>query len=267
MRYIDVSNLNAREDAWVLAGLGQVGEPDDVVWATQMYMNDFLTQLGLPTVRDDGRMDAPTCGSLGWIVDQALSGALELEPAFIDWLGENADHLEAACAAIPEPWPQPVVMAPAAPPPATTPVTSAAETPFIVQTDAPPPTIEQAMQACRTVNGQTLCDCYVNEGDAGAHIQALQTELNEKLTDAGYVTIPVTGVYDKQTCGAIFVLKGTYEPVYPAVCDNPEGEWIVPLRCDGMILPDKKGGRASMFAIGGLVVAAAVAGGYALMKR
>lgn len=116
------------------------------------------------------------------------------------------------------------------------------------------------------------CECYVYEGDSGPHIQNLQTQINAALDAAGYLPIEVTGVYDKATCGAIFTLGGSFDPEYPAICTNVEGEWVVPLQCHDMVLPKKPteaGGpsRASMFAVGGLLLAAGLGAAYWMSKR
>jgi hypothetical protein len=110
------------------------------------------------------------------------------------------------------------------------------------------------------------CDCYVYEGDEGPHITDLQQQLNAALDANGYEGIVATGVYDKETCGAIFELTGTFRPEFPGTHCNTDmtQEWLVPLECPDMVLPKKKGGvsRASMFAIGGLVLAAGLGGAY-----
>ncbi len=79
--------------------------------------------------------------------------------------------------------------------------------------------------------------CEFNYGDSHPQIALLQQQLNLALTTGGYNPIPVTGIYDAATCGAIFELRGTFDPTPSQLC--PQG-WDVPFSCAQSVTPTKR---------------------------
>jgi hypothetical protein len=107
--------------------------------------------------------------------------------------------------------------------------------------------------------------CQFAYGDSHPQIGLLQEQLNVALDFAGYQKIPVTGIYDAATCGAIFELRGTFKPSPSELC--PLG-WDVPFECGATTPPTKreeagkkKMSTAAMIGIGGALLAAVVGGG------
>lgn len=264
MRWQDVSNLNAKWDAAWLSGLGggvfdggsvlqprAVGATDvpggnTFWWNIQQNVNDQLDQLGRELVEVTEKPDVTTCAALEWLW---LKGNMPEDAYFKTFLDDpaNGTLVKQGCAAATDGVQTLPVPAPAG-----------------GSAPAPAPTAHPSAAPCQ----DGACDCYVNEGDEGPHIEFLQQQLNQALDAAGFERIPVTGKYDDPTCGAVFQLGGSFEPEYPTLCNNVEGEWIVPLKCPNMVLPKKKGSsKASMFAVGGLVLAAALGGAYWVSQR
>ncbi len=237
------------------SGLGAMSSGDTEL--LQTLLNYELVAQGRSEIAVTAAWDQATCVALTFLLQQyqAMPNPPTVDSTggwIIDIWNENKAAILAACEAV-----KTATTAP--PPPPPTPTTT--------------PTGPGNGGAATTVTGDpcdaTGCDCYVFEGNAGPHITDLQQQLNVSLEANGYEGIEATSVYDKATCGAIFELGGSFRPTYPAICTNVEGEWLIPLECPGMILPTKKGGmgRAGMFAIGGLVLAAGLGGAYWIAQR
>lgn len=278
MVWQDFSHLNKKyADAW-LSGLGDAGVFDTgnvltpkrggmglgaLSFAQVQTLQDLLNlendYRDRPYIQVTGTWNNETCLTVMYFVSLLQQGE-QVDPFLYDFLYNNENDIAAACTALsqqPPPGPGP---APAPSPPAPGPGPA----------PAPSPNEDTTMPSNVSACNESGCDCYVNEGDQGPHLTSLQAELNAALDQAGYDPIPQSGVYDKETCGAIFELQGSFVPTYPPSCTNVEGEWIVPLQCPDMVRPTKKGGgtsRASMFAIGGLLLAAGLGGAYWLSKR
>ncbi len=275
MRWQDVSTLNRKWSQTWLAGLGGgVFEGGNVLlpksgvgqaeppggslfwWNIQVNANDQLDQLGREQVELTEKPDVPTCAAVQWLLRHMPDDAYFRE--FLE-TPENRQLVAAGCAAATEGLetiPVPKLAGGGEPPPEPEP--------------SPPPPADTAPVDVGACSGGT-CDCYVYEGDQGEHIAFFQAELNEALIRAGYEPIEETGVYDAATCGAVFELGGRFKPTYPAICDNVEGEWLVPLECPDMVLPrqagEAKSSKAGMFAIGGLLLAAGVGTAYWVSRR
>lgn len=278
MQWQDMSNLNSKyDDAW-LSGLGAgVFDAGNVltpsrgtrglgalsfsqVQTLQDLLNVENAYRNRPPIQVTGTWNQETCLTVIYYA-QLLQGGDQVDPFLFDMLYNNEQEIGAACTALSQ---GTVVQPsqPASPPPQPLPPPPQNDQPPVV---APPPPGPGTVSACTAAG----CDCYVYEGDQGPHIQGLQQEINAALDAAGYQPITVTGVYDKATCGAIFELGGSFVPTYPANCTNPEGEWIVPLQCPDMVLPQKKAGskKWGTVAIGGLIAAALLGGGYWVAQR
>lgn len=271
MVWQDMSNLNRKYNAAWLAGLGggvfdggsvltparprrSVGAAppggETFWWNIQVNINDHLAQLDREEVEVTEKPDVPTCAALQWLLEHMPSDAYFRE--FVEE-PENRKLIDEGCRSATEGMET-------LPVPKST--SSSAEPEEQPQDEEQDPVEQPVVSACD--GGR--CDCYVHENDSGDHIAFLQEELNEALADAGFEPISVTGVYDAATCGAVFELGGSFRPSYPDLCTNPEGEWIVPLECPEMVMP-KKSSRASMFAVGGLVLAAGLGAAYWVSKR
>lgn len=275
MQWQDMASMNRKYNSMYMAGLGGgVFDGGSVIlpasrkravgaaptggetfwWNIQVNVNDQLDQLGREQIPITQKPDVPTCAALQWLLEHMPQDAY-----FREFLADATNkaivsqgchEATAGMDTLPVPPAAGGDTAPAAAPTAP---------------DAPASVTTPTGAPC--VNGS--CDCYVNQGDEGEHITFLQHQLNAALDAAGYEGIPVTGVYDDATCGAVFTLGGSFEPPYPGLCSNPEGEWVVPLKCPDMVLPQKKTGssKASMFAVGGLVLAAGLGAAYWVSKR
>lgn len=243
------------------AGLGALSFSQ--VQTLQDLLNIENQYRSRPLIEVTGQWDNATCLTVYYYTDILLQGG-QVDPFLYDFLYNNEVAIAAAC--------QQVSQAGQAPQP---PPTTTTEPPPASDSTSPPITTSGGGAAVPTTTvdpcSASGCDCLVYEGDAGPHIENLQQQLNAALDANGYEPIPVTSTYDKATCGAIFELGGSFMPTYPAVCNNVEGEWVVPLQCPDMVIPKKKGeggtSRASMFAIGGLLLAAGLGTAYWVSKR
>lgn len=257
----DMASLNRKYNSMYMAGLGATGrglgaEPpggSNFWWNIQVNVNDWLGELGRERIEETEEPDVPTCAALQWLLEHMPEDAhfreFVDEPANRQYIDAGCSEATAGMETLPVPSPVDAEESNDEPSP---PEPSAEE----------PKPVESSDEAC----SDGTCDCYVFEGDRGEHIAWLQKQLNAALDAEGYEPIEVTGVYDPATCGAIFELRGSFEPDYPALCDNVEGEWVVPLECPDMVLP-KKTSKASLFAIGGLVLAAGLGAAYWVSKR
>jgi hypothetical protein len=81
--------------------------------------------------------------------------------------------------------------------------------------------------ACDSSNN---CDCYVIEGDVGPHIVDLQVQINDALVANGFRPIVLTGVFDKQTCGAVDAVIDELYLRLPPEC--AQSEWSLPPPCE-----------------------------------
>lgn len=275
MVWQDWSDLNKKyNDVW-MAGLGGgVFDGGDVLQAQPMMglgatglgamtfvqiqtLQDLLNMendyLGREYIPVTGVWDPATCLTVAYF-NQILTEGGKVNQYLYDTLENWQYDIVAACQALSQ-----------APPPTNGGVTNGGVTNGGVTNGGTTTTNGGAApDACRASG----CDCYVYEGDAGPHVTRLQEEINVALAAGDYEGIAVSGVYDKQTCGAIFELGGSFKPSdesFAQLCDPyMTQEWLVPLQCADMVIPKKKGGpsRAGMFAIGGLVLAAGLGGAY-----
>jgi hypothetical protein len=223
------------------------------VKTVQQAVNKMLFITGQNTIWETGVFDAVLCGAL-----QAANGALRerggdlpasATPLVQEWFNVMAmvgAGVDAECAKIRGPWPQPG-MAQVAPPP----------------TPGKDP-------------------CKIEFGDSSLIVAKMQQEMNLDLEMEGYAPITVSGFWDAATCGALFVLKGVWDPQI-AACGG--GGWTVPAACPpgvAPIIPVKiddepiddvidepvtKTSTATAWMLGGLVAAAAVTGLYMATKR
>jgi len=221
------------------------------VKAMQGILNQILDESGYETIgAPTGTLTAATLGAFK-LVSTLTAVASASKIMLSDMVNEVwptpssgpvkfAVLLQAAAGAVPQPWPTP---AKASAPPGPQPAPSTAE------------------------------DCKFVYGSAHGQLKAVQLELNTFLDAQGYQAIPVTGVYDAATCGAIFSMKGFFKPTPSALC--PDG-WEVPFECPGSFPPKKKGeptpphektSTSMAWMLGGLIGAAAIAGLYVSMKK
>ena len=305
MVWQDWTSLNKKyNDAWLAGlgggvfdsgsvlgiGLGQTAAEDlsNIIWWGQIWTNEQLAALGLRPIQADGVMRPEFCGALSYLVEMAMAQLVTLNEEFTDWAGEYGHIVEPLCTPLAKPAPLTASGQPAVVPTTTqqtqtqpqTQTTAPTQTPVYDSPPTTPPTTTTtpttpapgaAMQACKTQpNGTVTCDCYIYEGDTGPHIEHYQQALNAALVAADYEPIVVTGAWDKETCGAVFTLYGsfTYDPMDNPYCQGQD--FIFPVECPGMILPTKSGAktsRASMFAVGGLLLAAGLGTAYWVSKR
>jgi hypothetical protein len=265
MVWQDWSNLNKKyNDAWLaglggLRGLGAMGGGD--IELLQTLINGELEDRQQPLLTVTSVWDAPTCDALTALL-QEYAAATPAPPQastagwIIDIWNANQQEILAACETV------------AGQVQTTTPTT-----PSTTPAPSTTPGATVPMAACTAAG----CDCYVYEGDVGPHITDLQQQLNAALDAHGYEGIVATGVYDKETCGAIFELGGSFRPDFPGTHCSTDmtQEWLIPLECPDMVLPKKKGAapngggmsRAGMFAVGGLVLAAGLGAAYWVAQR
>ena len=118
--------------------------------------------------------------------------------------------------------------------------------------------------------------CSISFGTKAPVVAVLQATMNDILVPEGYEPIPISSVWDATTCGAMFALRGAWDPSgdprLAAVCP---GGWQVPPACPKDVTPvvpkkkdeTTKTGTSMAWMVGGLVGAAALAGLYLSKKR
>jgi hypothetical protein len=217
---------------------------DPKVSALQKALNTALRAHGFQPLTVDGKLGAGTCGAVAWAGNLPDSDPLFTTPG-VEYMAPGTlidDSGAPVCQTFTYP----------------TPVGS--KKPYV-----PPSTFSQALPWMQ-VNPQT---------------GTVQTQINNDLVNHGYDPIDVSGMLDAPTCGAMQTAKNEWGMDYLTAYGGGCQAFQPPHRhasaapppakkttaATTTSLPVKKSGVSTAWVIGGLAVAASVAGLFAARKR
>jgi hypothetical protein len=119
--------------------------------------------------------------------------------------------------------------------------------------------------------------CSVVFGTKAPVVAILQATMNDILVQDGYKPIPLSGEWDAITCGAMFALRGAWDPSGdPRLASLCPGGWQVPPACPKGVTPivptkdedaPTKSSTATAWMLGGLLGTAALAGLYVSTRK
>jgi len=217
---------------------------DPRVKALQKALNTALTAHGFKTLTVDGKCGAATCGAWGWTGTLPQSDPFFSIPGIADMLNGFVAGGTNICKSVTYP----------------TPVGSVK--PFI-----PPSTFKSSLP-------------WMAISEQAGKVQG---DINNDLAAHGYEPLQVSGMLDAPTCGAMQVAKNEwgmdYLTAYGGNCESfvlprhkalpapPPGPAPHEDETTPSLKPVKKSGMTTAWVIGGLAVAAGVAGLYAMKKR
>lgn len=196
----------------------------DLMRQMQQALGRWLTSIGYAPIAVTGAWDPATCGA-AILMDKTLANTDPNKAPVASLLAQIRPLLGMPCGTTMQPLsPSPSPSRPAAaPPPAAPPTVAAPSTASKTRSSSLPPLNRDG-------------ECVINFGQKFAEIQLLQKQLNATLSANGYAAIPVTGVWDAATCGAMFELRGKFDPKASSGCPN---FYSVPLSCPSVAPPKK----------------------------
>lgn len=181
----------------------------DLMKQQQTMLNTWLVSVGFNPIQVTGKWDGPTCGA-GQLMAKTLPDSDPTKVALAAVLTKIKPLLGMPCG---------VTVQPVAPTRTVSPV----QTPVPITST--------------TTSAPKVDPCTINFGTKNAVVTEMQGYLNKLLDKNGYLPIPVTGVWDAASCGAVYTLSGQFDP-YIAACKG--GYWTVPASCPQKVLPKKK---------------------------
>lgn len=188
------------------------GKYDERIQIIQFLANGEMEKRGRAKLPENGILDTRTCTGIKYLIAESKKGTVV--QGVVDALREHGNAIGAACGTI-----------------------GATQAVAPKQIAAP---AHKTLKPKRPANAPPLDAsgrCRISYGRKYPEVAHIQRQLNVTLRKNSYEPIPVTSVWDARTCGAIFELRGKFDPVSTADCPRA---YAIALSCPQVIPPKKR---------------------------